>query len=273
MIELPEATVIARQISQTLGGKRIASAVANASPHKFAWYSGDPAEYNARLAGKVVGQGYAMGGSIEFEVGDMVLSISAPIRYHAAQEKRPPKHQLLLEFEDGAAISSSAQMWGGFFCFPVGGAAGFPDLDVARERPSPLTEAFDRACFQTLFDETTPRLSTKAFLATEQRIPGLGNGVLQDILWTAGLHPKRKMGDLSGAQVDALYNAVKQVLAEMTRQGGRDTERDLFGRPGGYRTVLSKNTADQPCPACGTIICKEPYLGGAIYFCPGCQRL
>lgn len=36
MIELPEAVVIANQIAETMGGKRIASAVANASPHKFA---------------------------------------------------------------------------------------------------------------------------------------------------------------------------------------------------------------------------------------------
>ncbi len=55
MIELPEAVVIARQITQTLGGKRIARAVANASPHKFAWYSGDPACYNQLLAGKMIG--------------------------------------------------------------------------------------------------------------------------------------------------------------------------------------------------------------------------
>jgi hypothetical protein len=48
MIELPEAVVIAQQITETLGGKRIAYAVANASPHKFAWYTGDPAEYNDR---------------------------------------------------------------------------------------------------------------------------------------------------------------------------------------------------------------------------------
>jgi formamidopyrimidine-DNA glycosylase len=40
-------------------------------------------------------------------------------------------------------------------------------------------------------------LSAKAFLATEQRIPGLGNGVLQDILFTAGIHPKRKMAAIS----------------------------------------------------------------------------
>ena len=271
MIELPEAVVIARQITETLGGKRIAHAVANTSPHKFAWYSGDPAEYNSRLAGKAVGKGTGVGGHIEFGAGDMLLSISAPIRYHLAGEKRPKKHQLLIEFEDETAISASAQMWGGFFCFPAGGPGGFPDRDIAVARPSPLSEAFDRAYFQTLFDENTPKLSAKAFLATEQRIPGLGNGVLQDILWAAHIHPKHKMGELPDSQIETMYDAVKQVLAAMTAQGGRDTERDLFGRPGGYKTILSRNTAGKPCPACGTTIRKEPYLGGAIYFCAECQ--
>lgn len=106
MIELPEAAVIAGQITETLSGKRIAHAVANASPHKFAWYTGDPAEYDDRLAGKVIGTGTGVGSSIEFEAGDMLLAISAPIRYHEEGEKRPKKHQLLLEFEDGTAILS-----------------------------------------------------------------------------------------------------------------------------------------------------------------------
>ena len=273
MIELPEAVVIARQITETLGGKRIAHAVANASPHKFAWYTGDPATYNDRLAGKVIGTGAGVGGCIEFEAGDMVLSISAPIRYQVRGEKRPKKHQLLVEFEDGTAISSSAQMWGGFLCFPASERAGFADADLARERPSPLSDAFDRAYLNTLFDDETPKLSAKAFLATEQRIPGLGNGVLQDILWTARIHPKRKMGELSEEAIDGMFDAVKQVLAEMTAQGGRDTERDLFWQPGGYKTILSRNTLDIPCPACGTTIRREPYLGGSIYYCAGCQRL
>jgi formamidopyrimidine-DNA glycosylase len=273
MIELPEAVVIARQITETLGGKRIARAVANASPHKFAWYTGDPATYNDRLAGKAIGKGRGVAGNIEFEAGDMLLSISAPIRYHVKDEKRPKKHQLLIEFEDGTAISSSAQMWGGFFCFPAGEKGGFPDYDIAKTRPSPLTDAFDRAYFSTLLDENTPKLSAKAFLATEQRIPGLGNGVLQDILWTARIHPRRKMGELSDPESDAMYDAVKRVLAAMTAQGGRDTERDLFGRPGGYKTVLSRNTVGTPCPVCSTTIRKEAYLGGAIYTCGGCQPL
>jgi formamidopyrimidine-DNA glycosylase len=203
----------------------------------------------------------------------MVISISAPIRYHARGDKRPRKHQLLIEFEDGTAISSRAQMWGGFLCFPAGEKSGSADRDVATDRPSPLTDAFDRAYFETLSDEDTPKLSAKAFLATKQRIPGLGNGVLQDILWTARIHPKRKMGELSAQAVDDAFRSVKQVLSAMTEQGGRDTERDLFGHPGGYRTILSKETVNTPCPACGTIIHKEAYLGGSVYICAGCQTL
>jgi formamidopyrimidine-DNA glycosylase len=273
MIELPEAVVVARQISETLCGKRIAQAVANASPHKFAWYTGDPSEYDARLAGKVIDGAIGVGGCIEIQAGDMLLSISAPIFYHGPGQPRPKKHQLLLEFDDGSAISSCAQMWGGFFCWPAGQSGGFPDYDLAKNRPSPLMEAFDWAYFDGLFDAESPKLSAKAFLATQQRIPGLGNGVLQDILWSAHIHPKRKIAELSRDELTAMFDAVKRVLAEMTAQGGRDTERDLFGHPGDYVTALSKNTVELPCPACGTPIRKEAYMGGSIYYCPGCQRL
>ena len=275
MIELPEATVVTQQIAETLTGKRIASAVAGASPHKFAWYSGDPATYNDRLAGKVLGAGAeGFGGYIVFTAGDMQLAISAPVRYHAAGKKRPKKHQLLLAFEDGTAITASAQMWGGFLCFPIGDPDGYPEHYAdAQTRPSPLTDDFDRDYFDTLFDAETPKLSAKGFLATEQRIPGLGNGVLQDILWTARVHPKRKMGDLSDDEIQSMFEAVRQVLGEMTAQGGRNTERDLFGAYGGYATVLSRKSLGAPCPTCGTPIKKQSYLGGAIYVCEGCQLL
>jgi formamidopyrimidine-DNA glycosylase len=271
MIELPEAIVVARQIQETLSGKRIASAVAGQSPHKFAWYSGDPAEYNARLAGKVVGQTRSVGGTIMFAAGDMEVAVGAPIRYHVAGEARPKKHQLLIVFEDDSAISSSAQMWGEFRCYPLGGSDGFHGAATAQAKPTPLSDAFDRAYFDGLWPPEAEKVSAKAFLATEQRIPGLGNGVLQDILWVARINPRRKLTTLNAAELEELFTAVKGVLADMTAKGGRDTERDLFWQPGGYRTILSANTAGTPCPACGAIIVKEAYLGGSVYYCPICQ--
>jgi formamidopyrimidine-DNA glycosylase len=117
------------------------------------------------------------------------------------------------------------------------------------------------------------KLSAKAFLATEQRIPGLGNGVLQDLLYLAKVHPKQKVRDLSAKERESIFSSLKNTLAEMTAQGGRDTEKDLFGRPGGYKTRLSKNTAGKACPVCSSPIIKESYLGGSIYYCAGCQKL
>jgi formamidopyrimidine-DNA glycosylase len=59
----------------------------------------------------------------------------------------------------------------------------------------------------------------------------------------------------------------------MASQGGRDTESDLFGHAGRYKTILSKNTVNKPCPVCGTMINKEAYMGGSVYYCEKCQRL
>ena len=273
MIELPEAVVLAQQINRTLTGRQITKAIANRSPHKFAWYTGDPAKYNGLLAGKTIRNAQAFGNHIEIKADDMILIISTPIRYHRAQEKAPTKHQLLLELDDRASVSCTVQMWGVLFCFGEQEAGGLPDYQIARKKPSPLSDEFDRDYFDRLFGENAGELSAKAFLATEQRIPGLGNGVLQDILWTAKIHPKQKIACLSRKEMTQMYRAVKSVLRKMTDQGGRDTERDLFGCPGDYQTILSKNTVGQPCPVCGAIVKKEPYLGGSIYLCAGCQKI
>ncbi|MBK8902591.1 MAG: endonuclease VIII [Anaerolineaceae bacterium] len=271
MIELPEAVVLAGQINQTLVGKRIKQVVANQSPHKFAWYTGDPATYHDRLGGRTIRTAAACAGEVEIIADEMQLICSAALRFYPAGEKRPARHQLLLAFEDNSVLVATIQMWGCLFCVQQGEPVGFEDYRLGRERPSPLSDAFDRVHFDSLLPEDLAKLSAKAFLATEQRIPGLGNGVLQDILWTAKINPRRKMDSLKAVEQEQLFRAVKSVLREMTNCGGRDTERDLFGCPGGYRTILSKNTVGQPCPACGALIQKEAYLGGSVYFCPVCQ--
>lgn len=273
MVELPEAMVLARQVNQIVRGKRIQTVVAGAFPHKFAWYSGDPSLYPQHLNGKVLGEAQAWGGIVEIQVEDRMLSISAPLKYHTPGAARPKKHQLMIEFEDGSSLSSTIQMWGGLFCYPVGGQSGFIDETSAKQKPSPIGDAFDWDYFIRLNRPENAKLSAKAFLATEQRIPGLGNGVLQDILWTARIHPKQKMGDLSTEELEEMFKALKTILAKMAEQGGRDTENDLFDQPGGYRTILSKFTVGTPCPACATEILKEAYLGGSVYYCHTCQAI
>lgn len=275
MIELPEAVSLARQLTETISGKKIAGVVAGLSPHKFAWYHGDPQDYDALLRGKTIDSALAHGGMVEIGTGDAVLLFTdgVTLRFHAGDEPRPKKHQLLVEFEDGTALSASVQMYGGLWCFREGEFENHY-YDAARSKPSPLSDEFDRAYFDSLITAIeVQKLSAKTFLATEQRIPGLGNGVLQDILYIAGIHPKRQIGTLSDGEREALFQSVKSTLKEMTAQGGRDTTKDLFGNPGGYSTRLSQNTVDKPCPVCGGTIVKQAYMGGSIYFCNGCQKM
>jgi formamidopyrimidine-DNA glycosylase len=277
MIELPETYVLAEQINKTLKGKTITKVLANEQPHAFAWYSGDPKTYQKKLKGKTFslsnpGTGYTCGGNTELVFDDMLLIISTPIKYHIAGDKLPAKHQLLLEFQDSSHLSCTVQMWGAMFCFPVG-APEFPKGYVCHKCPDPYTDAFDEAYFEGLWQNVKPNLSAKAFLATEQRIPGLGNGVLQDILFNARIHPKRKLETMNARDRKKIFASVKSTLLAMRKNGGRDTEKDLFGSKGGYKTILSANTLKDPCPVCGSTLVREAYLGGNIYFCPVCQPI
>ncbi len=274
MIELPESYVLMDQIISEVKGKKIIRAAADHTPHAFARYTGDPAEYNEKLADKTITGADIYSGNLRIRAGDMILILTTPVRFHKKGEKLPEKHQLYLEFEDASSITCTVQMWGCMYCFQEKDANGIPETHVISKNPTPLEDSFDEGFFKSLLqNKKLSSLPAKAFLATEQRISGLGNGAAQDILFTARIHPKRKMSTLSDPELNVLFKAVKSVLSDMRNNGGRDTEYDLYGRKGGYRTILSKNTVNKPCPICSTLIKKESYLGGSIYFCEQCQKL
>jgi len=274
MIELPEAMVLSSQLSSQLMGKSVVEVLAAQNPHKFAWYSGDPAQYNGLLSGKNIEGAAAYGGQVELWIENMALVFSdgVNLHFHNENDPLPAKHQLLLKFTDGTALSATISMYGGLLCSELGKNDN-QYYQVAKEKPSPLLDKFSPDYFSGLFSEGDEKLSLKAFLATNQRIPGLGNGVLQDILFNAEFHPKKKVGSLSESNKQKLFQAIKDTLREIVLHGGRDTEKDLFGNFGGYKTILSKNTVNSACKRCGSTISKEAYLGGSIYFCSGCQPL
>ncbi|MCL1906280.1 MAG: endonuclease VIII, partial [Clostridiales bacterium] len=214
------------------------------------------------------------GGQVEILAGPMRLLLHDGInaRYFKPEDKVPDKHQLLLRFSDGSALVCTVQMYGGMQAYEAG-TNDNPYYLISMEKPNPLTEAFNEDHFASIIRNGGPKLSVKALLATEQRIPGLGNGCLQDILFKARLNPQTKMLSLKDGDMLGLFNSVKETLMAMTEKGGRDTEKDLFGQEGGYRTILSGKTYGRPCPVCGSEIVRKSYMGGNVYFCLQCQPL
>ena len=271
MLEYPEANVIAKQIETTLIGKMVIDVVVNKSPHKFAWFNGDPNSYRAMMINRRITDARSYGGMVEISFGDILLVCGdgTRITWFPSGQPVPEKHQLLLSFDDGSSLACGVQMYGGMWAFPKGTFDN--PYYLGAKKAVPLTDsAFTIDMFKQKI-KGNDHLSLKAFLATNQRFVGLGNGILQDILWDSGLHPKTTIGSLDEAQVILLHRSIVTKSLEMIKLGGRDTETDLFGNKGGYRTVLCSKTLDDPCPRCLGKIQKEAYLGGSIYFCPTCQ--
>jgi formamidopyrimidine-DNA glycosylase len=270
MIEFPETAALAAQLRSALTGETVARVLPPTKPHKFCWFAGDPAEYDGKLRGCRVAsaEGFGSFAELVFEGGPrLCVNDGVNLRLNPGPLR---DYQLLIRFESGAELVFTVAMYGGIYLH--NGEYENEYYLKSRSGVSPLSPEFE-AAFRSALETAKPTLSAKAFLATEQRFPGLGNGVLQDILFAAGVHPKRKLAALGAEEREKLLACTVSVLSEMTRLGGRDTEKDLYGQPGGYRTLMSKSGQERGCPVCGGPICKEAYMGGSVYFCPVCQPL
>ncbi|MBU0595318.1 endonuclease VIII [Candidatus Bipolaricaulota bacterium] len=205
--------------------------------------------------------------------GDILLlgEMFGRIRYVAPDETLPDKVHAIVIFDDGGRLVVTIQAWGGFQVLTPEELAAHPYAGALGV--SPLDDAFTSERFAEILDGSGDwsRKPIKAFLVHERNIAGVGNGYLQDILFRAKLSPKRKVPDLGASERRRLHAAIVETMAEAVRLGGRDTEKDLLGKPGGYVPLLDRRTNGTACPECGTTIEKIQYLGGSCYVCPSCQ--
>jgi formamidopyrimidine-DNA glycosylase len=68
------------------------------------------------------------------------------------------------------------------------------------------------------------RAPIKAVLLMQQRFPGIGNWMADEILWRAAVHPARRCGELSAAEVKRIHRETVWVAREALRLiGSADT--------------------------------------------------
>jgi formamidopyrimidine-DNA glycosylase len=139
-------------------------------------------------------------------------------------------------------------------------------------------EPFDAGRFDCDYLERWRRKTkrtVKDVLMDQHVVAGLGNIYVNEILFVAGIRPRRSFARLTRAELHLLVDATRQILTEAIEHRGSSISDflDGIGRRGGYqwrRRVYDR--AGEPCVRCHTAI-KSVVVGQrSSFYCPNCQR-
>lgn len=139
--------------------------------------------------------------------------------------------------------------------------------------PEPLSDAFDG---DLLYRRSRGRSgAVKSFIMDGKVVVGVGNIYANEVLFLAGIHPRRPAGRISRARYILLADCIKQVLTSAIEQGGT-TLRDFVGGDGkpGYfaQKLFVYGRNGEACKRCGGVL-REVRLGQrSTVFCVTCQR-
>lgn len=176
--------------------------------------------------------------------------------------KRLPRTHLVLSLEDGQELRYVDQKQMG-------------QLYLTRELAAvPEYSALGPEPFAVSLEEFHRRLrpfrgEIKGILTRGEFIAGIGNAYADEILWAARLHPYRKRTQLTPAEVDALYSAMRATLAAAVEKVRLEMQDDIHLKPRDFLAVHMKTGG--PCPRCGTPISLVGANQRITNFCRSCQ--
>lgn len=271
--ELPEVETVRRTLRPLLVGRTILG-VEVGLPRLVRHPS--PEEFARRLAGRRVDRLERRGKYLLFRLagGETLvahLRMTGRLTVADPAEPRPRHTHLVFPLDDGRELRyQDLRQFGTFYLLRPGEeglAKGLAGLG-----PEPLGRELDEEGFYRRL--AGRRGSLKGLLLDQAFLAGLGNIYADEVLFAAGLDPRRAPASLSRAEAGRLFHAIRRVLAQAVRHRGT-TVRDYVdgtGTPGGHQHHLQVyGRAGLPCPQCGEPVRRENLAGRGTHFCPRCQ--
>lgn len=104
----------------------------------------------------------------------------------------------------------------------------------------------------------------KSALMNQAILAGIGNVYSDEILFQAGVHPRRQISDLDAGDLRSIYAQMCRVLdIAIENQANPDQFPASFLTP--------RRSEGDPCPRCGGDIQRTEVSGRGSYYCPNCQ--
>ena len=273
MPELPEVETVARGLQASLVGCTIVGvevrwvrSVAPPNPDAFA----------RRLTGQAVTGVGRRGKWVVIELcGADTLLIHLRMSGRLVLESEPcldDRHlRVLLFLHDGRRLHFSDQRKFGRMVLTAR-----PQLVLGDLGPEPLADDFTPDRLGEMLAQRRGRI--KPLLLNQRFLAGLGNIYADEALWRAGVHPLRRAGTLTPAEVWRLHRAIRSVLMAAIASGGTTLPDRMYqqadGRAGEFAGRLAVyGRVGQPCLRCGSAVERIRVGQRGTHFCPHCQPL
>lgn len=274
-LELPEILNISKQLNSTVIGKTVNNVSLGsrcAGIIKLGMCNLD--KRKDEIVNGTVNSVQAKGKWIFLEFSnDRVLLLGeliGKLLYHRNDSELPKNYHVLFEFDDNTSLSFQSSLYG--FLEIVDPEQLKSHKYAGNIGISPDDKNFTWIYFTEVLSRNENK-PVKALLGLQSDISGLGNVYINDILYEAKLHPKKKAANLADNEKKQVYKTIVDITKSAIELKGSTQELDLFGQPGKYIRIMDKDSTNKECKRCGTRIIKMNILGSSSYFCPYCQKI
>ena len=137
--------------------------------------------------------------------------------------------------------------------------------------PPVLSTAFTPAAVAD-FLRRRARSPIKSVLLSQERFPGIGNWMADEILWRASLHPRRPAGSLTPAEIETLHHEIRWVAKNALRLIGEAKTPTLPDPPASW-LFAHREEAGGKCPFTGALLEHEEIGGRTTCWSPARQKL
>jgi formamidopyrimidine-DNA glycosylase len=276
-IELPEAYILAEQMSKEIIGKQIESYILQNYERlqKIGFLNKNINEFDLLIDCKIISI-ISRGNLILIALDKEVNLLIGPeyggiVSYLEDKNSLPEKSHLQINFTDETMLTVRLKGMG--LIYTVKDSELEHSYLYKRDFSdvlSPLEDQFTINHFSKLLKNLNRGLKS-ILVGKDAILVGLSNSAFQDIIYRAKLYPKVKGSNLSEQQRKQLFTSIKSVIDERIRMGGKFQFVDLYGNKGQYIPTMGPNMKATTCVNCDSVIEKLSVGGGQVYYCPHCQ--
>jgi len=138
---------------------------------------------------------------------------------------------------------------------------------IARLGPDPLAPGFDRDTLAGLL--AGRRTQIKGVLRDQSIIAGVGNAYSDEILHAARMSPYALAAGLDDAEIDRLFTALRDTLAEALTAASGKPPADL--KDAKRRGMQVHGRRGEVCPVCGDEVRSVFFADNSLEYCATCQ--